>query len=112
MIEKLLEYKYEGVRYEFFRDDRFTLCFASCDNRERVMFGQAFCTRQDEYRIDVGCHVALERMVKNLGLCRERRKAIHDQLDVELVTKETIDEINKKFVSCCNVLGALLKEKK
>ena len=109
MIEKLMEYKYEGVRYEYFRDDRFTLCFASCDNRERVMFGQAFCTRQDEYRIDVGCHVALERLCKNLKFGREDRKRIHDQLDVELVTKETIDEINKKIVSC---LGAILKEKK
>lgn len=86
MIEKLYDYKNHDVRYRFFRDDRFTICMAK--SGDKMMIGTAFCTKQDEYRADVGCHVALERLCKNLHLPREGRIMVHKRLDEELAVEE------------------------
>jgi len=87
MIEKLLEYKHKEIRYMFFRDDRFTFVHGRIVDDKgdpHIMLGGAFCTREDEYRVDVGCHVALERFCKNLHLDREDRVGLHKALDFYL----------------------------
>jgi len=96
MIQKLFEYVHDEVNFKFFRDDKFTIAFSSIDNPRRVMFGTAFCTREDEYRVDVGCHVALERLCKNLKLDVESRISNHEALDKALSKEE--GEFEKKLI--------------
>ena len=91
MIELLLEYRHNEIKYMFFRDDRFTFVHGrtlSADGTPHIMLGGAFCTREDEYRVDIGCHVALERFCKNLHLDREKRVELHDALDFNLGVKD------------------------
>lgn len=90
MIEKLITYKHNNIRYVFTRDDRFTIAHADVKTEKgeyKYMVGAAFCTREDEYRVDIGCHIALERMCKNLKLDREKRIELHNVLEENLANK-------------------------
>jgi hypothetical protein len=98
MIEKLLEYSHKEIKYMFFRDDRFTIVHGRTVDKEgapHIMLGAAFCTREDEFRVDVGCHVALERFCKNLRLDREDRVGLHKALDFYLAEDGVKKDLRK-----------------
>jgi hypothetical protein len=102
MIEKLFEYGHNGIKYVFMRDCHFTLVQGRVigDANGSFMIGAAFCTKEDEYRVDIGCHVALERFCKNLHFDREQRVDVHNKLDEVLgnqITEEQIRSIGKQI---------------
>jgi len=81
VIQKLFGYEDGGIKYMFLKDGRFTIVYGKSIESDKVMFGTAFCTRMDEYRTDIGCHIALKRFCDNLRFDREQRVKAHEKLD-------------------------------
>lgn len=101
MIEKLFSYQHNDISYNYFRDCRTTLLYGKLMTEPHtIMFGTAFCTKEDTYNIAIGCKLALHRFCKNLKLSREARTELQCVLEDHLYhyEKKMIQEYITSYI--------------
>lgn len=112
MIEKILEYSQDKIKFVLLRDGRFTILHArnidDLAKNIRFQVGTAWCSKEDKFNIVKGAHIAMDRLVDNLQLPVTVRSRFHSELQNQLgkqddsnflydVMRYTIDEMFRNF---------------
>lgn len=85
VVEEILRYQFHKLLYVFERDGRFTIMTVfSSSTGNFVGTGYAFCSREDRYSLETGCHMALNRFLTNTNATKTVKHIVHEDLDERL----------------------------